>query len=373
MAVTVTRTPPLASPASPTAATGTATGDLTPGVTYYYKICATNSTGWGRNGLPTAEISAVADANGSIDLSWTAVAGALAYVIYRTPNSGDYSIVYSSTPLDPDSVMMCLRNGGSRYSNPYTTTSTSFTDLGSTTTNSSTSPTAFYLYDNQPFLPNGRGDIRISGGIDGAEANFDDIYSDAVANGYTSNFNRLYGESGYRIFECVDTLSIHNFFKDNDFTLIYWDMINTSADTDTKTFGEFLSDTTTYKNSQFILHCEVSRQVRAALYFKNTNFYGVKFIRDYGVSSVRNTGTNSGLATSGSFYIESNCKAINLLIDTDTQQTMIYDNLDFNSVDLFRNQRGMNIVRDQSLSSYTNIRLDNQSFDTTGKIGRAHV
>jgi hypothetical protein len=108
--MSVAITAPLLAPASPTA-TPAAGGSLAIGVTYYYRIFATNNGGLGTTGLygarnwgiPCAEISATTDAtNRTINLAWTAVTGATAYEIYRTTVAGDYSNAVAHR-LDPKS------------------------------------------------------------------------------------------------------------------------------------------------------------------------------------------------------------------------------------------------------------------------------
>lgn len=374
MAITVARTPPLAAPTGAAAVTGSAAGDLTNGVTYYYRIAATTSTGWGLPGIPCAEVSAAADANGSVDLSWNAVSGAAAYIIWRTGVSGSYAIVYNNdADLNPDVDMMCLRNGRSIYANPYTTTAIILTDTGSATTNTSTRPTHFSCRDNQRLNETGRGYITLSGGTDGAESNFDDIYTDAVANGYTANFNRIYSKGGYRIFECIDDISLTDYFKDSYFKIIIYGKFMANADTDTKTFGEQVASVTTDDitsgDSEIVFYSPVGRQVSANIAFENSNLYGVKILQDPGVSRAAHADRNSiayNFHQGGSISFESNCTLKNIVLNCAVQQVIISTYQDWDCVDLFKVYRGLYISASQSDSVFKKVRIYTHRFGTTG-------
>ncbi|UWG96939.1 cell wall-binding repeat-containing protein [Dehalobacter sp. DCM] len=87
---------------------------LTPSTTYYYKVLATNAFGNGpftnpvsATTLPSApaaptDLQATADSSSQISLTWTPVAGATSYTIYRSSSSeGTYTPIAPPVPAGP--------------------------------------------------------------------------------------------------------------------------------------------------------------------------------------------------------------------------------------------------------------------------------
>ena len=111
---------------------GSAAGDSLGTNTYYYKVTAIDSTGG--ESLPSAEVSHTfaSGATNYVTLSWTPVAGATAYRVYRGTAAGAENVYYVTT--------------GTIVSTPYTTTYTTtaplvnFLDTGATTNGSGTPP-----------------------------------------------------------------------------------------------------------------------------------------------------------------------------------------------------------------------------------------
>lgn len=79
---------------SPVASDGTATGTLTAGTTYTYKV--TSLTGNYGVGLPCTAVAYVCPASGTITLTWTAIDNADGYNIYRL-SSGIYYFLATTT------------------------------------------------------------------------------------------------------------------------------------------------------------------------------------------------------------------------------------------------------------------------------------
>lgn len=108
-------------------ATSTASGALTAG-TYYYKVTGISSYG---ESLASTEVSATLSAAGTINLSWTAVPGALSYGIYRgAASNGEILIATTASTsyadagtASPSSNIPVPSVGGS---GPVTTCSISF-------------------------------------------------------------------------------------------------------------------------------------------------------------------------------------------------------------------------------------------------------
>lgn len=80
----------LAAPGTPTGAKGTVTGGAVAAGTYYYKVSAMDETGETLPGTESAAVT-VDSSNNKVDLTWTAVAGATSYKVYRTTTSGTYT------------------------------------------------------------------------------------------------------------------------------------------------------------------------------------------------------------------------------------------------------------------------------------------
>lgn len=179
MAKTYTFTAP---PAAITdlAATLQSGGSLTASTTYYYVVVAlgivasvSNST---KSGISN-EVSATTDTtNKTIRLDWTAITGAAGYAVFRVTTSGAYNTN--------------CRIAASNYN--ATTTNNYFVDDGTVTANRanychSTTPTSL---NNWPLYVDprtyGLGKLIISGGTSGDPITPQNIYDDAVANGYSN-------------------------------------------------------------------------------------------------------------------------------------------------------------------------------------------
>ena len=150
MAITATLTT-VGVPTNFTATPNTASGTL-PAGTYYYKIIAVVSSSVlstfnHYQSAPSAEISAVLGATGKVDLSWTAVAGATGYMIWRTKVSGDYrhKVVYSGGVTSIYYKCKVLRPSTSDNYQRHTTTGTTYSDDGTVTTTEANQSIYAYL------------------------------------------------------------------------------------------------------------------------------------------------------------------------------------------------------------------------------------
>ena len=372
MAITITRTAPSSAPASPTASTGTATGDLTSGKTYYYKIAVyTGSTM--TQGVPTSEISATADSKGSIDLSWTAVSGATGYHIWRTPTSGDYSLHLTtsggSSHLDHDYQMMYLNNGKSPYGPHYTTSGTTFTDLGTSSERNSVYTNYYLAWHNMYLIDTGSGEIKVTGGTETTPATMDDVYSDAVANGYTSQFNKVYDNGGRRVFVCKDRFRMDDYFEDNAFELIYYRDLLFWYGTPESHIGEMYGTSDmTYRPTKFTAFSPVGRGVNGTVQFKNSTMYSVEFDRDYGENEDADDGKKPlySLQMNGNIYLN-NTTLKNVKFKNGYYQQISLDELhNWDTVDVMRNNRGLLFYSNfDSDSTFNNVRIYNAQFDTT--------
>lgn len=369
MAITVNRTAPLAAPGSPSAATGTASGTLTNGKTYYYKIAAITAAD-GLQGVPTSEVSATANANGSINLSWSSVPGAYAYMVWRTPTSGDYSVGYfSGGNYTSDQGMMFLRNGNLYFANFYTTTGTSLTDIG-TTTERASGYGYYRVWHNRQLRPYGSGQIQVSGGTSGDEANFEDIYSDAVANGYdTTTFQKLWSTEGHKTYLCYDQIDIQGYWIDFDCTIYLTEPITTDGDTNPKRFGQLHINGFGYAGVTFILINPCGRQESQGFSLKATVLYGCCLLRDFGASYPQNDDYVSGnWAHTSVMNVYQGTEAIDSVLEDNGQGTYLRDTtgIVLRRARLTRNQRGFNMYVDQSLNTFDVVNVDTSIYVTTG-------
>lgn len=372
MAITVTRTAQLPAPTGGTANTGTATGDLTPGKTYYYRVAAYKSTA--SQGVPCAEFSAAADSNGSIDLSWNSVTGATAYIAWRTPTSGDWEIVYrtpstQSINLNRDEVMLKLNNGNTPYGSAgiKTTTATTLSDIGTTTERNSVH--SYYQAGHNLHLDEyGKGSILVHGGTSGDEASFDDVYADAVANGYTDYFKEIYNLGGRRIYVCRDDMDIRDYFKDDSFDITFFGDMKFQYATDAQ-IGKFRDTDMTYRPCKFTIFNPCGRLINGNISFYNASFYGVEIDRDFG-NCIEADG--SGVIANGQHYMNGNidissstlknCK----LSNSYHQSVFLRDLVNFEDVDVMRQLRGLLFTSTfDSNSTFKNVRLYNSLYNTT--------
>lgn len=380
MTVSVLHTAPLAAPASPSAVTGTATGDLTPGKTYYYRIAGIGGS-FQPQGEPSVEVSAVADANGSIDLSWSVVTGANYYMVWRTPTSGDYEVSYNGgVNCDRDSHPMFLRKRNLYYSRTYTVsgnTTTALTDVGSET--ELPSGYSYYRwYFNRNLRPYGEHYINVTGGVSGGEASFDDIYADAVANGYdTTTFQKLYeSPGGHRVFLCYGALKLDDYFAEVDCTIIATMGIYCgSSDTGLKTFGRISADGLyTYSGVNFVFVSPCGRQNYFTFQWLNAKFYGCRISRDWRdvapyaeVYYIFAQGQNSATPN-----IYDDCEFIDTRFeDVCWQQLQLIgtSGIVFRRTEWLRHVRGINMARDQSGNTFDQMTVYGSTFTTTGRGG----
>lgn len=184
MAITATLTT-VGVPTNFTATPNTASGTL-PAGTYYYKIIAVVSSSVlstfnHYQSAPSAEISAVLGATGKVDLSWTAVAGATGYMIWRTKVSGDYrhKVVYSGGVTSIYYKCKVLRPSTSDNYQRHTTTGTTYSDDGTVTTTEATQGS--YAYEHFDY---GIPKISISGGDSTTPLSMEYLYQQDVTNAW---------------------------------------------------------------------------------------------------------------------------------------------------------------------------------------------
>jgi hypothetical protein len=252
-----------------------------------------------------------------------------------------------------------------------TTNSTTLVDLGTNTERSSTY--AYYRwFINAQLYENGRGLITLDTS-DSDIGTFNDIYDDAVSNGYTAFFNKLYDNGGYRIFESIDDIRIDGDFEEADFKIIYHNHFTFSDESDrSRTLGNYTywSRMDTYVitgHSEFVNYNPVGRKMQNQLFLYHCNLYGVKCYRDYGLAykiapiataSVQDTGGGT-CSIKGSVLKECTLAGY-------WQQVNINGTVDLDNVIVERNYRGFSISADQSASVYNNVFMNNYNYETTG-------
>lgn len=152
-----------------------------PAWTYYYKIMAVKASYWVLFGggkyssAPSAEIAVVLGGVWSINFTWTAVAWASGYMIFRTPVSGNYTYrQYSGWASEY--YGKCLRPTYSEFS----ATTNAYTDTGAISTSITTNQGESYwdYFDHQVPL------LNCTGGDVADYFNFDYLYSQDVLNGW---------------------------------------------------------------------------------------------------------------------------------------------------------------------------------------------
>jgi hypothetical protein len=186
MAKTITWSIPATPSITATPQTG---GSLVDGTTYYYKVFAAYNNQYimdfkGMSVLSN-EVSFTADStNKSVKIDWSACIGASYYNVYRTTVSGDYTTnncVKFYCESGPTGV------GTERYP---TTNQTTFTDNGTKTTTTTYKyfpmglNTDKYPYHFEPFTY-GIAGLKLTGGTSGDPITFQDIYDQAVTDGFT--------------------------------------------------------------------------------------------------------------------------------------------------------------------------------------------
>ncbi len=378
-AISVTRTSPPGEITNLNATPCTTVGDLTDGTTYYYRVKSGDIAGLDTlEGNASREVSAVADANGCIKLNWTAAIRANTYLIWRTPISGNYTLVFNAGgDMDRDKHSMFLRNGLNYFTNRRTTLVTNLTDIG-TTTEEPAAQGNYRAYMNYKLRNWSLGLITVSGGTDGGgEASFNDIYLADQANGW-NQFLLRYSDNefllGHRVFESRDKITINNFFKERDFVLYHHDDIRMNNDGDLKTFGRVETNgNMTWGNSQFVSVAPAGRQYDPDILMQGGRFYGVKFLRNFGeIDNVALGGAqqpSSFYLTSASMTSQDDNAYINVVKDNNDQNWVLSGtDLKFNNVDLNRNARGFNIAVQPTDSFFNNIRYRDNSFELTNTV-----
>lgn len=373
MAITITRTPPPAPPTNVTASPGTATGDLTPGKTYYYRLKIITNYGTGRESAACAEVSAVASSSGSIDLSWTENAKVQ---IWRTPNSGDYSYAYNDgNNLDHDKHCMFL-NGGNKtgpWGGTYTVEGTSFTDVGTASerTAASTCSTYYRWFCNYKFREWGRGDLYVEGGTEDNPATFDDIYNADQTNGWNTFLKADTGfgtDEGIRVFTCRDNLYIHDHFKDSSFILKYHGGLYChNDDGGVRTFGIKSSyDEVPQSGGQFIA-VGVGRHYYHNTYFRNTNLYNIQILSDWEeCQEYKDKSDYRGYESGMILLVYDNCEWKNVVIDAtfaNGAKLRGTTGINWDYIWIIGNSRGIACPVDQSANSFNHIFLANQWYD----------
>ena len=368
-------TQPLPVPTNPAAATGTATGNLTPGKTYYYRVAAWKATA--KQGYACSEFSATADTNGSINLSWDAVVGAQTYLVWRTPTSGDYQQHYENpisggTNLLRDECMLSLRNGRSRYgAEAYIAgvgNITSLVDLGSSTE----LPSGLSVYQsgaNVPLVEEGLGRINVSGGTELNPTTMEEIYQDAVANGYTSNFSKIYDTGDRKIYVMKAELFVYNWFVDHSFELISY--LSVYFYLDYGLFGNQKVLDSTQQSVRLTIHNPIGRQRNGMIEIRNSELYDVYITRDYGVAAPVNDslyGSNNNYAFNGSVTFENITGKNVYLKDTIHQQVIFKGLISFDTLEISRLVRGISFHSsyDSINSTLKNIKVLIVSIKTTG-------
>lgn len=109
---------PISAPTGLAAGTATSGGSLTNGVTFYWRVTAVDATG--ETTGATEVNKAITAPNQTVPLTWNAVTGALAYRVYRSLSTGDYTSGTKSISTDATNGLHFIAQ----------TTTNSYTDTG---------------------------------------------------------------------------------------------------------------------------------------------------------------------------------------------------------------------------------------------------
>ena len=144
-----------------------------PAGTYYYKIIAISAINGGIRSAPSAEISVVLSATGSVNLSWAAVASSY-YMVWRTTVSGDY-VHKTISGVGASYKCKMLRTAHNAVSSSTTT----MTDNGSVLTTNVTQGIIHYEYYDYEIPA-----VNISGGDAADPFSMKYLYDQDVALGW---------------------------------------------------------------------------------------------------------------------------------------------------------------------------------------------